>query len=81
MTTHHFKKGELVTLKPSQRASTRTQNRIHEKGPGFIVEMEATVLNNSGSNLDGRPCVCFKSMDHRWSGWLPLDEIHPVLFL
>jgi hypothetical protein len=79
--THHFKKGDRVTLKPSRRASSRTQNRIHEKGPGFIVEMEATVLTHSGSNLDGRPCVCFKSLDHGWTGWLPLDEIHPVFSL
>lgn len=79
--THHFKKGDSVILKPSRQASVRTQNRIHERGPRFIVEMEATVLTRSGSNLDGRPCACFKSMDHDWTGWFPLDEIHPVISL
>jgi len=81
MTTSHFKQGTQTTLKPNKGASQRTRNRIREKGPSFIVELEATMLTNTASSIDGKICVCFRQIDGDWSGWLPVDEIHAITSL
>lgn len=81
MKTSHFKQGNTVTLKPAKGASQRTQNRISEKGPSFIVSLEASMMTNTGSSIDGKICVCFRGADNDWLGWLPIDEIHVITSL
>ena len=81
MQKFHFEKGKKITLKPVKGSSQRTQNRIFEKGPSFIVELEAAMLNNTGSSIDGKICICFRGIDNDWLGWLPADEIHAITSL
>lgn len=81
MKTSHFKQGDIVTLKPAKGASQRTQNRISEKGPSFVVSLEATLLSNTRSPIDGKVCACFRGLDNDWLGWLPIDEIHAITSL
>jgi hypothetical protein len=76
--TPHFKQGERVILKPKENASLNTQNRIFEKGPSFLVELEATQLIKTGSPISGKICILFRSEDNTWSGWLPVEEIHVI---
>jgi hypothetical protein len=81
MTKFHFKQGESVILKPSTKASQRTQNRIFDNGPSFLVELEATQLSRTGSPIDGKICVLFRSNKNEWSGWLPVEEVHVLTSL
>lgn len=76
MTKFHLKQGETVVLRAAANSSQRTQNRIFEKGPSFLVELEATQLTKTGSPIDGKICVLFRSVSTDWSGWLPVEEVH-----
>ena len=72
-----FKVGEVVKLKAVQGASQRTKNRIRERGAdGFTVErppQSITAPDNRGVNW-----VLLMSLDGKWSGWLPVDEVEIV---
>lgn len=81
MKTSRFKQGDTVILKPAKGASQRTQNRISEKGPSFIISLEGSMMTRTGSSIDGKICVCFRGVDNDWLGWLPVDEIHVITSL
>jgi hypothetical protein len=72
-----FEVGSTVMLKAASGASQRTRNRIRERGAdGFTVERAPQPIaapNNRGVNW-----VLLMSLDGKWSGWLPVDEIEVV---
>ena len=72
-----FDAGSTVMLKAASGASQRTKNRIRERGAdGFTVErppQSITAADNRGVNW-----VLLMSLDGKWSGWLPVDEIEVV---
>ncbi len=72
-----FEIGSTVMLKAASGASQRTRNRIRERGAdGFTVERAPQPIaapNNRGVNW-----VLLMSLDGKWSGWLPVDEIEVV---
>ena len=72
-----FEIGSTVMLKAASGASQRTKNRIRERGAdGFTVERAPQAIaapNNRGVNW-----VLLMSLDGKWSGWLPVDEIEVV---
>ena len=72
-----FEIGSTVMLKAASGASQRTRNRIRERGAdGFTVErapQPIAAANNRGVNW-----VLLMSLDGKWSGWLPVDEIEVV---
>jgi len=72
-----FDAGSTVMLKAASGASQRTKNRIRERGAdGFTVERAPQPIaapNNRGVNW-----VLLMSLDGKWSGWLPVDEIEVV---
>jgi|TARA_R100001594_G_scaffold35423_1_gene64804 hypothetical protein len=72
-----FDAGSTVMLKAASGASQRTRNRIRERGAdGFTVERAPQPIaapNNRGVNW-----VLLMSLDGKWSGWLPVDEIEVV---
>jgi hypothetical protein len=48
-----------------QTASKRTRNRVKEHGPEFFMIPNPNRVNQ----------VLLKSINNKWFGWLPLDEI------
>ena len=72
-----FEVGSTVMLKAASGASQRTRNRIRERGAdGFTVErapQPIAAADNRGVNW-----VLLMSLDGKWSGWLPVDEIEVV---
>ena len=72
-----FDAGSTVMLKAASGASQRTRNRIRERGAdGFTVErapQPIAAADNRGVNW-----VLLMSLDGKWSGWLPVDEIEVV---
>tara|TARA_R110000824_G_scaffold291864_1_gene480319 strand:- start:734 stop:967 length:234 start_codon:yes stop_codon:yes gene_type:complete len=72
-----FEIGSTVMLKAASGASQRTRNRIRERGAdGFTVERAPQPIaapNNRGANW-----VLLMSLDGKWSGWLPVDEIEVI---
>ncbi len=72
-----FEIGSTVMLKAASGASQRTRNRIRERGAdGFTVERAPQPIaapNNRGVNW-----VLLMSLDGKWSGWLPVDEIEVI---
>ena len=72
-----FEIGSTVMLKAASGASQRTRNRIRERGAdGFTVEKAPQPIaapDNRGVNW-----VLLMSLDGKWSGWLPVDEIEVV---
>ncbi len=72
-----FEIGSTVMLKAASGASQRTRNRIRERGAdGFTVErvpQPIAAADNRGVNW-----VLLMSLDGKWSGWLPVDEIEVV---
>ena len=72
-----FDAGSTVMLKAASGASQRTRNRIRERGAdGFTVErapQPIAAADNRGVNW-----VLLMSLDGKWSGWLPVDEIEAV---
>ena len=72
-----MKIGETIKIKALSGASQRTKNRIRERGAdGFTVERAPQPIaapNNRGVNW-----VLLMSLDGKWSGWLPVDEIEVV---
>ena len=72
-----FDAGSPVMLKAASGASQRTRTRIRERGAdGLTVERAPQPIaapNNRGVNW-----VLLMSLDGKWSGWLPVDEIEVV---
>ena len=72
-----FEIGSTVMLIAASGASQRTRNRIRERGAdGFTVEKAPQPIaapDNRGVNW-----VLRMSLDGKWSGWLPVDEIEVV---
>ena len=72
-----FDTGSTVMLKAASGASQRTRNRIRERGAdGFTVEkapQPIAAADNRGVNW-----VLLMSLDGKWSGWLPVDEIEVI---
>ena len=72
-----FEIGSTVMLKAASGASQRTRNRIRERGAdGFTVEKAPQPIaapDNRGVNW-----VLLMSLDGKWSGWLPVDEVEVV---
>ncbi len=72
-----MKIGDTIKIKALSGASQRTRNRIRERGAdGFTVErppQSITAADNRGVNW-----VLLMSLDGKWSGWLPVDEIEVV---
>ena len=72
-----FDAGSTVMLKAASGASQRTRNRIRERGAdGFTVERAPQPIaapNNRGVNW-----VLLMSLDGKWSGWLPVDEVEVI---
>ena len=72
-----FDVGSTVMLKAVSGASQRTRNRIRERGEhGFTVEKAPQSIaapDNRGANW-----VLLMSLDGKWSGWLPVDEIEVI---
>ena len=72
-----FDVGSTVMLKAASGASQRRRNRIRERGAdGFTVErapQPIAAADNRGVNW-----VLLMSLDGKWSGWLPVDEIEVV---
>ena len=72
-----FDAGSTVMLKAASGASQRTRNRIRERGAdGFTVEKEPQSIAAAGNR--GVNWVLLMSLDGKWSGWLPVDEIEVV---
>ena len=69
-----LKQGQHVFLAATPGACQRTKNRIRERGAdGFTVEKEPQTClfaDNRGVNW-----VMVMSIDGKWSGWLPIDEV------
>ena len=69
--------GSTVMLKALPGASQRTRNRIRERGEHrFTVEkapQPIAAADNRGVNW-----VLLMSLDGKWSGWLPVDEIEVI---
>jgi len=69
--------GSTVMLKALPGASQRTRNRIRERGAdGFTVErppQSIAAADNRGVNW-----ILLMSLDGKWSGWLPGDEVEVV---
>ena len=72
-----MKIGDTIKIKALSGASQRTKNRIRERGAdGFTVEKEPQTClfaDNRGANW-----VMVMSIDGKWTGWLPVDEIEVV---
>ena len=69
--------GSTVMLKVVPGASQRTRNRIRERGEhGFTVEKAPQPI--AASDNRGVNWVLLMSLDGKWSGWLPVDEIEVV---
>ena len=72
-----MKIGDTIKIKALSGASQRTKNRIRERGAdGFTVERAPQPIaapNNRGVNW-----VLLMSLDGKWSGWLPVDEVEVV---
>ena len=72
-----MKIGDTIKIKALSGASQRTKNRIRERGAdGFTVEKEPQAClftDNRGANW-----VMVMSIDGKWTGWLPVDEIEVV---
>ena len=72
-----MKEGDIIFLTALPGASQRTKNRIRERGAdGFTVErapQPIAAADNRGVNW-----VLLMSLDGKWSGWLPVDEIEVV---
>ena len=72
-----FESGSTVMLKAASGASQRTRNRIRERGAdGFTVERAPQPI--AAPNTRGVNWVLLMSLDGKWSGWLPVDEIEVV---
>ena len=72
-----FEIGSTVMLKAASGASQRTRNRIRERGAdGFTVERAPQPIAAAGNR--GVNWVLLMSLDGKWSGWLPVDEIEVV---
>lgn len=48
-----------------QTASKRTRNRVREHGPEFFLFENSNRVNQ----------ILLKSINNKWFGWLPLNEI------
>jgi hypothetical protein len=59
-----------VTLFPTEAATQRTRNRIHERGPRFHL-----VRFGNPQAFNMQRCVYVESEDRQWSGWFPLEEV------
>ena len=72
-----MKIGDTIKIRPRSGARQRTRYRILERGAdGFTVEKEPQAClfaDNRGANW-----VMVMSVDGKWSGWLPVDEIEVV---
>ena len=72
-----MKIGDTIKIKALSGACQRTKNRIRERGAdGFTVEkapQPIAAADNRGVNW-----VLLMSLDGKWSGWLPVDEIEVV---
>lgn len=71
--------GKTVQIRALKNASNRTKARIKERG-GSDGSFKVLGLTTAfrGPALAGRPCVHFDSLDGKWGGWLPLEEIELV---
>jgi hypothetical protein len=62
-----------MILTASPRASSRTKNRLRERGPEFEIRRV-----DVPQCFAGRRCA-FVLAPCGWSGWLPLDELQENL--
>lgn len=62
---------EIVKVKAKLLASKRTKNRIKERGPIF----NALSVQNHVWQFPGVDCLLIESLDGKWLGWLPINEI------
>ena len=70
--------GEVVRIRANGMGPTkkRTRERIQQKGGSdgsFVVVKVSGGINTPA--IAGRKCVQFESVDGKWWGWLPLEEI------
>jgi hypothetical protein len=70
-----MKIGDNISIRANSKATRRTKNRIHEKGPSFSVRSSPKkVVFDGGTDL----WVLLESKEARWAGWLPLAEIEVI---
>ena len=69
--------GMKLRITPSDNASSRTRNRIRERGEhGFVLKNRSPC-----AALHNRPSMCLMGQEpgklagDQWLGWLPEDEI------
>ncbi len=75
--------GQTVRIKasPLARRGSRTSERIRVRGGSdgsFKVIGVTTAFRGVSPTLTGKPAVHFDSLDGKWSGWLPVEEIEIV---
>ena len=73
--------GKTVQIRALKNASNRTKARIKERGGSdgsFKVLGVTTAFRGVSPTLTGKPAVHFVSLDEKWGGWLPLEEIELV---
>ena len=61
-----------VKLSPSDTATQRTKNRLHENGPIFFIIEEHKSVSFWGKTFPG---ILVQSMNKQYSGWFPIDEL------
>ena len=72
-----MKIGDTIKIKALSGACQRTRNRIRERGEhGFTVEKAPQPI--AASDNRGVHWVLLMSLDGKWSGWLPVDEIEVI---
>ena len=59
-----------INLFPTESASLRTKNRLHEHGPKFTP-----VKTSNPKCMNGEPSLLVISCSDDWFGWLPLNEV------
>jgi len=70
-----MKIGDNISIRANLKATRRTKNRIHEKGPSFSVRSPPKkVVFDGGAGL----WVLLESEEVEWMGWLPVAEIEVI---
>lgn len=73
--------GQTVRIRPNGTGATkkRTRERIQQKGGSngsFVLVKVSEGINTPA--IAGRKCAQFESIDGKWWGWLPVEEIELV---
>ena len=73
--------GSTIRIRAVGKGPTikRTRERIQQKSGSngsFKVVKVSEGINTPA--MAGRPCVQFESIDGKWWGWLPVEEIEVV---